>query len=122
MHHPYDAEDIAIPPVKRRTEGSLDRKRIGAQISADAAAVTITDFHSYLTSFSNSHLSSPDPRRSSATPARQSERLGRPTKIVDASKIAHLRSQGHSWREITEETGIINGTAQRTVSSLLKNI
>jgi DNA invertase Pin-like site-specific DNA recombinase len=34
------------------------------------------------------------------------KRLGRPRKIVDASKIAHLRSQGHSWREITVETGI----------------
>jgi DNA invertase Pin-like site-specific DNA recombinase len=50
------------------------------------------------------------------------KRLGRPKKIVDASKIAHLRSQGHSWREITEETGISKGTAQRTVSSLLKNV
>jgi len=49
------------------------------------------------------------------------KRLGRPKKIVDASKIAHLRSQGHSWREITEETGISKGTAQRTVSSLPKN-
>ena len=26
-------------------------------------------------------------------------------KIVDASKIAHLCTQGHSWRETTEETG-----------------
>jgi hypothetical protein len=37
MHHPYDAENVAIPPVKRRTEGSLDRNRIGDQISADEA-------------------------------------------------------------------------------------
>ena len=50
------------------------------------------------------------------------KRLGRPKKIVDASQIAHLRSQGHSWREITEETGISKGTAQRTVSNLPKNI
>ena len=50
------------------------------------------------------------------------KRLGRPKKIVDASKIAHLRSEGHSWREITEETGISKGTAQRTVSNLPKNI
>jgi DNA invertase Pin-like site-specific DNA recombinase len=49
------------------------------------------------------------------------KRLGRPKKIVDASRIAHLRSQGHPWREITEETGISKGTAQRTVSSLPKN-
>jgi DNA invertase Pin-like site-specific DNA recombinase len=50
------------------------------------------------------------------------KRLGRPKKIVDASKIAHLRSQGRSWREITTETGISKGTAQRTVSSLPKNV
>jgi uncharacterized protein YerC len=42
--------------------------------------------------------------------------------IVDGSKIALLRSQGHSWREITEETGISKGTAQRTVSSLPQNV
>jgi DNA invertase Pin-like site-specific DNA recombinase len=50
------------------------------------------------------------------------KRLGRPKKIVDATRIVHLRSQGHSWREITEETGISKGTAQRTVSSLPKNV
>jgi DNA invertase Pin-like site-specific DNA recombinase len=43
-------------------------------------------------------------------------------KIVDASRIAHLRSRGHSWREIMEETGIRKGTARRTVSRLPKNI
>jgi len=48
------------------------------------------------------------------------KRLGRPKKIVDASRIAHLRSQSHSWREIT--TGISRGTAQRTVSSLPKSV
>jgi DNA invertase Pin-like site-specific DNA recombinase len=50
------------------------------------------------------------------------KRLGRPKKIVDATRIAHLRSQGHSWREITEETGISKGTAQRTVASLPQNV
>jgi DNA invertase Pin-like site-specific DNA recombinase len=50
------------------------------------------------------------------------KRLGRPKKFVDASRIAHLRLQGHSWREITEETGISKGTAQRTVSSLPQNV
>ena len=50
------------------------------------------------------------------------KRLGRPKKIVDATRIAYLRSQGHSWREITEETGISKGTAQRTVSSLPQNV
>jgi DNA invertase Pin-like site-specific DNA recombinase len=37
-------------------------------------------------------------------------RRGWPKKIADASEIAHLRSEGHSWREITEETGISKGT------------
>jgi hypothetical protein len=32
-------------------------------------------------------------------------------------KLANLWLEGHSWREITEETGISQGTAQRTVSS-----
>jgi hypothetical protein len=55
-------------------------------------------------------------------PAVGEKRLGRPRKIADATRIAHLRSQGHSWREITKETGINKGTAQRTVSSLPKNV
>ena len=53
---------------------------------------------------------------------RRGKRLGWPKKIVRAAKIAHLRSQRHSWREITEETGISKGTAQLTVSSLPQNI
>jgi DNA invertase Pin-like site-specific DNA recombinase len=47
-------------------------------------------------------------------------RLGRPPVAVDPSKIAVLRSQGKSWREISAETGIGKGTAQRAVSSLPK--
>jgi DNA invertase Pin-like site-specific DNA recombinase len=69
------------------------------------------------------------------------KRLGRPKKIVDATGIAQLRSQGHSWREITEETETkavtdaafirfrgpqaltdSKGTAQRTVASLPQNV
>jgi len=34
------------------------------------------------------------------------KRLGPPKKIVDASRIAHVRAYGHSWCEITEKTGI----------------
>lgn len=41
--------------------------------------------------------------------------LGRPRLIVDAHRIALLRKQGHSWREIVKETGISKGTAQRAV-------
>ena len=40
-------------------------------------------------------------------------RLGRPRVIVDASRIATLREQGRSWSQITAETGIGKGTAQR---------
>lgn len=45
-------------------------------------------------------------------------RLGRPRVIVDASKIAFLRKQGHSWSQITAEMRIGKGTAQRAVMSL----
>ena len=33
--------------------------------------------------------------------------LGRPRKIVDAAKIADLRTQGRSWRDIAREVGTI---------------
>jgi DNA invertase Pin-like site-specific DNA recombinase len=46
--------------------------------------------------------------------------LGRPRVIVDARTIAALRAQGRSWREITAETGISKGTAQRTLQNLPK--
>lgn len=50
------------------------------------------------------------------------KRLGRPRVVVDAARIAALRVQGRSWREICAETGISKGTAQRSLSSLPKNI
>ena len=50
------------------------------------------------------------------------KRLGRPRVVVDAARIATLRVQGRSWREICAETGISKGTAQRSLSSLPKNI
>jgi len=46
------------------------------------------------------------------------KRLGRPRIAVDASRIAALRSQGHSWGTIRRETGIAKGTAQRAFYSL----
>jgi DNA invertase Pin-like site-specific DNA recombinase len=48
--------------------------------------------------------------------------LGRPRVIVDAARIGALRAQGRSWREITVETGVSKGTAQRAVRSLPTNI
>jgi len=49
------------------------------------------------------------------------KKLGRPRVAVDADKIAALRAQGRSWREIAEELGIGKGTAQRAFYSLPKN-
>lgn len=34
------------------------------------------------------------------------KRLGRPHVVVDAARVAALRAQGRSWREITAETGL----------------
>ena len=48
------------------------------------------------------------------------KRLGRPRVLVDASRIADLRAQGHSWSEIVAEMGIGKGTAQRALASLPK--
>jgi DNA invertase Pin-like site-specific DNA recombinase len=41
--------------------------------------------------------------------------LGRPRKIVDAAKIANLRTQGRSWRDIAREVGTNTATARRAV-------
>jgi DNA invertase Pin-like site-specific DNA recombinase len=50
------------------------------------------------------------------------KRLGRPRVAVDASRIASLRAQGLSWREIVAETGISKGSAQRAFCGLPKII
>ncbi len=50
------------------------------------------------------------------------KRLGRPKATVDASRVAALRRQGLSWAEITEQTGISEGTAQRAMKTLPKNL
>jgi DNA invertase Pin-like site-specific DNA recombinase len=50
------------------------------------------------------------------------KRLGRPPITVDAPRIAALRAQGRSWREITAETEVSKGTAQRALASLPKTI
>jgi DNA invertase Pin-like site-specific DNA recombinase len=39
--------------------------------------------------------------------------LGRPRKIVDATKIAALRTQGCSWREIARKVGTNTASARR---------
>ena len=45
--------------------------------------------------------------------------LGRPRKIVDATKIAALRAQGRSWRDIAREVGT---SARRAVLGCDKNL
>jgi DNA invertase Pin-like site-specific DNA recombinase len=50
------------------------------------------------------------------------KRLGRPRVVVDAVRIGMLRAQGRSWREITLDTGIAKGTAQRAVQNLPKSL
>ena len=49
------------------------------------------------------------------------KKLGRPRVNVDATRIAALRTQGHSWTEVSRELGIGKGTAQRAFYSLPKN-
>lgn len=49
-------------------------------------------------------------------------RLGRPPVTVDAARIASLRAQGRSWREVTAEMGISKGSAQRAYWGLPKNL
>ena len=44
-------------------------------------------------------------------------RLGRPSVIVDASRIAGLRAQGRSWAQVTDELGVSKGTAQRSFAA-----
>ena len=47
------------------------------------------------------------------------KRVGRPRVAVDVRRIESLRRQGRSWAEITRETGISKGTAQRAQASSL---
>ena len=48
------------------------------------------------------------------------KRLGRPRVYVNSARIAALRARGASWREISDETGISKGTAQRALPGLPK--
>jgi DNA invertase Pin-like site-specific DNA recombinase len=41
------------------------------------------------------------------------KKIGRPRVVVDAARIAALRSLGRSWSTICRETGLGKGTAQR---------
>ena len=48
--------------------------------------------------------------------------LGRPRKIVDTTKIAALRAQGRSWRDIAREVGTNTASARRAILSCDKNV
>jgi DNA invertase Pin-like site-specific DNA recombinase len=47
--------------------------------------------------------------------------LGRPRVVVDAARIAALRSQGLSWAKIGERLGLGEGTVRRTAGASAKN-
>ena len=47
--------------------------------------------------------------------------LGRPRVIVDAARIAALRSQGLSWAKIGQQLGLGEGTVRRTAATSAKN-
>jgi len=49
------------------------------------------------------------------------KKLGRPRTVVDAARIAKLRANGASWRDVCEQTGLSKGTAQRALQNLPKN-
>ena len=48
-------------------------------------------------------------------------RLGRPRVAVNVEELATLREQGLSWAQITTETGVSKGTAQRALTGLPRN-
>jgi DNA invertase Pin-like site-specific DNA recombinase len=47
--------------------------------------------------------------------------LGRPRRIVDEAKIASLRSQGASWRSISDDLGIGIATLYRASARRSEN-
>lgn len=49
------------------------------------------------------------------------KRLGRPRVVVDAAKIATLRSQGLSWAKIGEALGLGEGTVRRSARASARN-
>ena len=60
--------------------------------------------------------------RSALASARaKGKHLGRPRTTVDASRVAVLRAQGHSWAKIGEELGVGEGTVRRAAQKSAKN-
>jgi DNA invertase Pin-like site-specific DNA recombinase len=52
----------------------------------------------------------------------QGKHIGRPKVVVDVCRLAALRSEGLSWSEIKNETGVTKGTAQRALARLPKSV
>ena len=50
------------------------------------------------------------------------KRIGRPLTIVDGYRVAELRAQGASWREIAGKLDIGATTARRALSRLAKSL
>ena len=50
------------------------------------------------------------------------KRLGRPRVIVDRERIAALRNSGASWRAISLELGLGEGTVRRAFLASAKNL
>lgn len=50
------------------------------------------------------------------------KRLGRPRVVVDTVRIARLRAQGRSWRDIAREVGTNTASARRAVLGCDKNL
>jgi DNA invertase Pin-like site-specific DNA recombinase len=50
------------------------------------------------------------------------KRIGRPITIVDGYRLAELRAQGASWREIGEQLNVGATTARRAFSKLAKSL
>ena len=48
-------------------------------------------------------------------------RLGRPRRIVDHSRIASLRAQGFAWAAIGAKMGVGEGTVRRAAIAAAKN-
>jgi DNA invertase Pin-like site-specific DNA recombinase len=48
--------------------------------------------------------------------------IGRPRVMADARKVAALRAQGLSWKQICSELALSKGTAQRAFNSLPKKV
>jgi hypothetical protein len=59
-------------------------------------------------------------RRAKPRLPKQRGKMGRPSKVLDASRIDSLRLQGKSWREIGRILGVHPLTASKAAASVLR--